>query len=301
MSEITVIGSTNVDLVATTKKMPETGETVIGEKFHIYPGGKGANQAVGVARLGGKVNFITRIGDDDFGRTALENLEKYGVNTEYVLRDDEAPTGVALIEVDNQGQNRIVVVPGANARLSEENIQKFHRVIEKSDVVMVQLEIPLQTVGYILKFGRRSHANVILNPAPAHHLPDDFFPNVSVITPNETEAAALTRLPGARFHDMAQALRKKGVENVVITIGSKGAYLQTSEESQEIPTWKMKAVDTTAAGDAFNAGLAVALAEGRPMAQSVKFANAVGALSVTKNGAQPSMPNKEEVENLMRA
>ena len=160
MSVITVIGSTNIDLVATTAKFPETGETVIGNNFQVFPGGKGANQAVGIAQLRGEVNFITKIGHDDFGRNALENLENYGIKSDYILRDDEAPTGVALIEVDGEGRNRIVVVPGANARLSVADIQNLRQVIEKSDVILVQLEIPLETVGYILQLGHRANAKI---------------------------------------------------------------------------------------------------------------------------------------------
>lgn len=299
MAEITVVGSTNIDLVATTDNLPKTGETVIGRDFQIFPGGKGANQAVGVARLGGHVNFISKIGFDDFGDRALENLQNYGVKTDYILREKSAPTGIALIEVEHSGQNRIVVVPGANARLTKADIGKFRHVLERSDVVLVQLEIPLETAGYVLEAGRRAHATVILNPAPAHDLPDSFFPNISIITPNETEASALTHLATNNVEKLALALRKKGVENVVLTLGSKGAYFQSNAERGEVPTWRMDAIDTTAAGDAFNAGLAVALAEGQSLKQAILFANAVGALSVTKMGAQPSMPGREDVLKLL--
>ncbi|MFZ5516097.1 MAG: ribokinase [Candidatus Zhuqueibacterota bacterium] len=301
MSKITVIGSTNIDLVAKAKRLPATGETVIGEAFQIFHGGKGANQAVGVARLGGDVRFITKIGADQFGQQARENQLRYGIAPDFILQDEQAPTGVALIEVDERGQNRIVVVPGANARLTVSDLEKLRPALETSDVILIQLEIPLETVGYILKTGRRANAAVILNPAPAHELPQDFFGAISVITPNETEAAAMTSLPAMQLTAIAEALRRKGVGTVVLTLGEQGAFFQSADESGEVPTWKMKAVDTTAAGDAFNAGLAVALAEGQKLPSAVRFANAVAALSVTKMGAQPSMPTRSDVEKLLAA
>jgi len=297
--KITVIGSTNIDLVVKAEQLPAVGETVLGETFQIFHGGKGANQAVGAARLGGDVRFITKIGADPFGQQARDNLAGYGIAPDFILRDEQAPTGVALIEVDARGQNRIVVAPGANARLTVADLEEMRHVLESSDVILVQLEIPLETVGYILQTGRRANAMVILNPAPAQELPQEFFCNVSVITPNETEASAMTSLPATQVAAIAEALRRKGVGTVVLTLGEQGAFFQSANERGEVPAWKMHAVDTTAAGDAFNAGLAVALAEGRNLPSAVRFANAVAALSVTKMGAQPSMPARSDVEKLL--
>ncbi|MCU0642734.1 MAG: ribokinase [bacterium] len=299
MPIITVIGSTNTDLVAKVPRFPATGETIKGTTFQIFSGGKGANQAVAAARLGAQVNFITKIGNDNFGKRELANLKRNGVNTDCVIIDEQHPTGVALIEVDDSGSNRIVVVPGANHYLTREDIFPIKYRIENSDVVLVQLEIPMATVGYALELGAKSKAVVILNPAPADDIPADFYHNISIITPNETEAALLTKLQPEHVDRIAESLLKKGVNKIVITLGEKGAYFRNATKSGEVAAFQVEPVDTTAAGDAFNAGLAVAIAEGLSLKNSILFANATAALSVTTLGAQSSMPTRAQVERLL--
>jgi ribokinase len=299
MPIITVVGSTNTDLVVKIPRFPATGETIKGTNFQIFSGGKGANQAVAASRLGVQVNFITKIGNDNFGKRELANLKRNRINTDCVIIDEQHPTGVALIEVDDSGSNRIVVVPGANHNLTCEDIFPIKYMIENSDVVLVQLEIPLVTVGYALELGAKSKAVVILNPAPADDIPADFYHNISIITPNETEAALLTKLQPEHVDRIAESLLKKGVNKIIITLGKKGAYFRNETESGEVAAFRVEPVDTTAAGDAFNAGLAVAIAEGLSLKNSILFANATAALSVTKLGAQSSMPNRAQVEKLL--
>jgi ribokinase len=299
MPVITVVGSTNTDLVVKTPRLPMVGETVKGTAFQIFSGGKGANQAVAASRLGASVNFITKIGRDNFGQRELDNLKSHGINTDHVIVDNQHPSGVALIEVDFQGNNRIVVAPGANDYLSIEDIQPIKQVIENSDVVLVQLEIPIDTVGYVLEIGARANTTVILNPAPAEKLPAAFFPNISIMTPNETEAAFLTGLDSSRNDLVAESLLAKGVKTVVITLGAKGIYFKSGNDEGEIAGFKVNVIDTTAAGDAFSAGLAVSIAEGASLRNAIMFANAAAALAVTKMGAQPSLPDRIHVQKLL--
>jgi ribokinase len=300
MPIITVVGSTNTDLVVKVPRLPLAGETIKGTDFQVFSGGKGANQAVAAARLGAHVNFITKIGSDNFGKRELANLKQNGISTNYVIIDEHHPTGVALIEVDDLGRNRIVVIPGANHQLTPEDIHPIKHVFENSDVVLVQLEIPMSTVGYALAAGAKSNAVVILNPAPAEEIPDAFYFNIAILTPNETEAALLTNMQPAHIDKMADALLKKGLDKVIITLGERGAYFKDAIESGEAGAFRVEPVDTTAAGDAFNAGLAVAIAEGLSFKDALKFANATAALSVTRMGAQPSLPTRDEVETLLK-
>jgi ribokinase len=299
MPVVTVVGSTNTDLVINTPRLPQAGETVKGTHFHIFPGGKGANQAVAASRLGAEVNFISKIGRDDFGKSALANFIREGIRTDYILIDEKHHSGVAFIEVDQQGQNRIIIASGANGNLTIEDIEPLRHVIENADVILVQLEIPIATVGYVLEVAARSNVLVILNPAPAEPLPENFYQNLNIITPNETEAALLTGLDVSSYPAMAKAFQLKGVDSAIITLGEKGAYFISNDNEGEVAAFKAKPVDTTAAGDAFNAGLAVALAEGKLMKDAIVFANAVAALSVMKMGAQPSMPFREDVERFL--
>lgn len=301
MAIITVVGSTNTDLVVKTPRLPVPGETIKGSDFQIFSGGKGANQAVAAARLGAEVNFITKIGSDYFGQRELTNLKENRINPNYIIIDNHHPTGVALIEVDDQGRNSIVVVPGANHQLSIEDLQPFQHVFENSDVILVQLEIPLATVGYVLELGAKSKAVVILNPAPAEPIPSEFYSNISIITPNESEAALLTNSHPNHIESIAESFLAKGVNKVILTLGDRGAYFQSAMESGMVAAFHVDPVDTTAAGDAFNAGLAVAIAEGLSFRESILFANAAAALSVKKMGAQPSLPRREEVEKLLEA
>ena len=299
MPIVTVVGSTNTDLVIKIPRLPKTGETVKGTDFQIFPGGKGANQAVAASRLGAEVNFITKIGQDHFGNNALENFQREGIKTDYIIIDDKYPSGVALIEVDDDGQNRIVISPGANGNLKADDITPIKHVIENSDVVLVQMEIPIETVGYVIEVGTASGSIVILNPAPAEKIPAHFFQNIAIITPNETEAALLTDLKPTLYGAICDSLRAKGVPNSIITLGDNGVYFRTDTDRGEVPAFNVKPVDTTAAGDAFNAGLAVAIAEGYSTREAIQFANAAGALSVIRMGAQPSMPKRHDVETFL--
>lgn len=299
MPIVTIVGSTNTDLVIKAPHLPAIGETVKGNDFQIFPGGKGANQAVAALRLGAEVNFITKIGRDDFGNKALSNFRNEGIKTDYILFDEHRPSGTALIEVDNEGQNRIVISPGANDNLTVDDIKPIKHILENSDVLLVQLEIPIATVRYVMEVGANSGSIVILNPAPADLIPDEFFPNISIITPNQTEAALITGLKSEQYDEISDWLRGKGVDTVIITLGEKGAYFKSENDRGEVAGFKVKAIDTTAAGDAFNAGLAVAIAEGYSIRHAIRFASAAGALAVTKMGAQPSIPTRGDVEKFL--
>jgi ribokinase len=287
------------DLVVQTEHLPRLGETVLGGTFLMNPGGKGANQAVAAARLGGEVVFVCKTGQDLFGQNTRQILKKENMDTTYVLLDDEQPSGVALITVDEKGENCIAVASGANAHLLPEDLMAIHEVIEKADIVLMQLEIPLETVEYVADEANRMGKRVVLNPAPARELPESLLCNLSMITPNETEASLLS---GAEVTDEASAveaartLTKMGVKRVVITLGSKGALSFVNGKSELIRALKVKAVDTTAAGDVFNGALVVALAEGMPLSEAIRFANKASAISVTRAGAQASIPNREELD-----
>ncbi len=300
--KITVIGSSNTDLVVKAPKLPAPGETVLGGEFIIAAGGKGANQAVAIARLGGDVTFVARLGMDDFGDQRLADFRKDGMSTDFVFRDAEAPSGVALIFVDDDGENMIVAAQGANARLSPDDVDKARAVVENADMLVLQLETTMPTVEHSVAIAAENNVPVILNPAPGRKLAPDLIAKIDYLTPNETEAEILT---GIKVTDDAAArkagarLLELGAGNVIVTMGKRGAMLITSGESSLIPAFVVDAVDATAAGDAFNGGLAYALAGGSDLKDAIKFANAVAALAVTKMGAQPSMPTKDELERFL--
>jgi ribokinase len=286
-------------MVVKTDKLPAPGETVIGGTFLMNPGGKGANQAVAAARLGGQVTFVAKIGNDLFGRQAVEGFQREGIDTTYVLTDAEYPSGVALINVDATGENCITVAPGANAYLQPTETETALQEAKADTPVLLQLEIPLPTVEYVVRQAATRGLRVILNPAPAQSLSPDLFPHLFLITPNETEAELLTGIhvtDQTSAEQAAQKLRELGVANVVITLGSKGAYLQTDQERQLIAVPRVMAVDSTAAGDCFNGALTVALAEGQRLPEAVAFACKAASISVTRMGAQTSMPTRKEVE-----
>jgi ribokinase len=298
MSRILVIGSSNTDMVIKTEKLPAPGETILGGTFLMNPGGKGANQAVAAARLGGKVTFITKRGNDLFGNQAVGLLMREGIDAQFIVKDLEFPSGVALITVDSHGENSIVVAPGSNGRLSEDDIPTSVFENTKFDILLLQLEIPIKTVEYSAVTASAQGIKVILNPAPASKLPDKLLQNTWLITPNETEAEAIT---GTEITDISSACRaavliqEKGVKNVIITLGEMGAYIKSAYFTGLVPGIKVTPVDTTAAGDVFNGALAVALSEEKDLQEAVIFANKAAAISVTRMGAQASAPYRSEV------
>jgi ribokinase len=291
-----------MDLVARAARIPQPGETIIGGDFHTAPGGKGANQAVAAARLGAHVSMVGRVGCDTFGGSLLENLAAAGVDHDRVVRDPEAATGVALITVDGVGQNSIVVASGANMELSPSDADAAEPAIAGADVLLLQLESPLETVAQAAAIAARHGVQVILNPAPARPLPAALLSVVDVLIPNESETALLTRLPvgdRAEIEAAAKALQGWGVATVILTLGERGALLVQAERVESFPAFDVIPVDTTAAGDAFVGGFAVALAEGRSLAEAVRWGNATGALATTQLGAQPSLPTRQDVKQLL--
>ncbi len=299
---ILVIGSSNTDLVINAPKLPKPGETVLGQNFHTAAGGKGANQAVAAARLGSDVVFCCRIGNDDYGRNAKSGFEKDGIDTSYVFVTDDTPSGVAMITVDEGAENSIVVASGANMCLSAADVDSIAN-FSNFDIILLQLEIPIDTVSHIAELAGSSNCRLVLNPAPVTALPASVLERVNIITPNETETELLT---GIKITDddsavkAAEALRAMGPETVIITLGAKGALLCTETQHEFIPSFRCNAVDTTAAGDVFNGALVVALSEGKPMKDAIRFASAASAISVTRLGAQPSAPYRNEVDEFLR-
>jgi ribokinase len=295
---IVVIGSSNTDMVIKSDHLPAPGETILGGSFFMNPGGKGANQAVAAKRLGGNVTFIAKVGDDMFGEGAVRLFREEGIDTEYMLTDPLHPSGVALITVDQKAENTIVVASGANAHLFPADLAGATKVIQNAAFVLMQLEIPLETVNYAAELAAAHGSKVILNPAPACPLPAELFKHISIITPNETEAEMLTGIPVTDTDSTraaAMVLRMKGIETVIITLGAKGAFISGPQTELMVPAPVVKAVDTTAAGDVFNGALAVALAEGMDMADAVDFGCRAAAISVTRLGAQAAAPYRNEV------
>ena len=299
---ILVVGSSNTDMIIKLDRIPRPGETILGGAFVIAAGGKGANQAVGAARAGGQVIFIARVGQDMFGEQAVAGLVKDGINADHVTRDKTSPSGVALIFVAKDGENSIAVAGGANANLSNADVRKAKAAFAGASVLVMQLETPLESVQAAADLAAKAGVRVILNPAPAQPLPDKLLKCVSILTPNETEAELLTGIAVSDAATAAAAAAKlcvRGVQTVIITLGARGAYVATESGGQLVPGFKVKAVDTTAAGDIFNGALAVAIAEGKPLELAVRFANAAAAISVTRLGAQPSAPTRREIERFL--
>jgi ribokinase len=303
---IIVVGSINTDLVAVTKRVPAAGETVIGSDFQIHPGGKGANQAVAVARLGYPVRLIGRLGNDTFGAELRTHLEKAGVETTGVRTSDGA-SGVAVIVVSGHGENSIVLAPGANAKVTPEDLDENISILRSAGMVLAQLEIPLETVEYLVRICARENVPLILDPAPARDVPLGIFKDIAWFTPNQTEAAFYL---GNRHSEstpqtpaeIAKMFLSGGCRGVVLKMGAHGTYLGSQGGiGSLVPAFSVNAIDTTAAGDAFNAGFATALMLGKSPLESAAFAAAVAAISVTRTGAQPSMPGMAEVEEFMKA
>ncbi|OUJ72359.1 ribokinase [Hymenobacter crusticola] len=295
---LVIVGSANTDLVVHTPQFPVPGETRLGSAFQLSCGGKGANQAVAAARLGARVALVGKVGRDDFGQRALANLQQEGLDTTHVYQHPEAATGVAIITVNAQGQNTIVVAPGANHELLPADLDQAVTLLEQAAYLVVQLEIPLPTVLYLVAWARRRGKRVVLNPAPALPLPDDVYHDLFLLTPNETEAEALTGVP-VRDADSARAaaqvLRERGVRNVVVTLGAQGAFLHTATYTGLVPAPHVEAVDTTAAGDVFTGALAVALTQNLDWERAAHFACQAAAVAVTRLGAQVSAPYRHEL------
>ncbi|PKO11743.1 MAG: ribokinase [Chloroflexi bacterium HGW-Chloroflexi-10] len=302
---IVVVGSLNMDLVVRLPKIPRPGETLLGGVFHTYPGGKGANQAVAASRLGGHVTMVGCVGEDSFGKELINTLSDEGIDTTHICVQRESSTGVALIQVDDQAQNSIAVASGANYFLSSSYVEKAMQAIEKIDVVVMPLEIPLEAIYTAALIANRRGAKVILNPAPAQDLASALLSKVDYLIPNEFEIATMTGIQIESTADVlraAQQLFSKGVKNLVVTLGDKGSVVfdGKTNENLNIPAWKVQAVDTTAAGDCFIGALAVGLSEGKSIINAAEFAGAAAAISVTRVGAQPSIPNFDEVSQFMK-
>lgn len=295
---IVVVGSINLDLVAVADKIPAAGETLTGKNFQIHPGGKGANQAVAVARLGYPVRMIGRLGNDVFAAQLREHLEAVGVDVAGVATSEGA-SGVALIVVSSSGENSIVVAPGANAKVAPEDINKNLRMIREAGVVLTQLEVPLETVDHLASICARENVPLILDPAPARELPEKLVARTAWFTPNESEAEFYS---GNKMTppETASSLIKKGCNGIILKMGSNGVYLVSPrEQGHSVPAFAVRAIDTTAAGDAFNGAFAVGLMQGKAAHESAVFASAVAAISVTRIGAQPSMPTMPEVQSFL--
>ena len=297
--KVVVVGSFNMDLVVQAERRPQTGETLMGEEFGMFIGGKGSNQAIAAARLGADVTMIGRLGTDLFGDTLMAAHADEGICTDYVIRDTEIGTGVASILIDTDGDNSIVLVPQANMRLSVEDIERASESIAAADVLLLQLEVPVGASQRAAEIAKSNGTTVVLNPAPAQELPDDFLAQVDILTPNEVETESLSGIRVSTATDAehaAKVLLDKGLSAVILTLGERGALLLTSDLTQQIPAYTVEVVDTTAAGDAFCGALATAVAQGENLVDAVAFANAVGALAVTVLGAAPSMPAAAHVE-----
>lgn len=299
MKKIIVIGSSNTDMVIKTKCLPQPGETVIGGEYFMNSGGKGANQAVAVKRLGGNLVFATKLGDDLLGRQYIEKLSQEGIYDKFIFIDQEHASGVAQINVDEKGENSIVVAPGANMAITKYDIDMVAEVMEEGDYLLMQLEIPVDCVEYAAKIAFEKGVKVILNPAPARELPKSIMKYLYMITPNCIEAkmlAGITASDDINLELLADKLSKMGVENVLITLGSKGSFIKEVNQAYNVDAFKVVPVDTTAAGDTFNGALCVGLTEGMSIKEAAVFASKASSISVTRNGAQNSIPFRKEIQ-----
>ncbi|WP_439257263.1 ribokinase [Lonepinella sp. BR2271] len=304
---LTILGSINADHVISVPHFAKPGETLTGHHYHIAYGGKGANQAVAAARLSDEntqVNFIGCIGDDDIGRTMKLAFEQDGINTQFIHQIAHQTTGIAMIQVAASGENSIVISAGANGCLDEKIVEQSRSQIEQADMLLMQLETPLPAVIKAAQIAKNNGVKVVLNPAPAQKLPDELLANLNMITPNETEAEILT---GVKVTDLETAVKsaeifhQKGIETVLITLGSKGVFVSTQGQQEIVAGFKVNAVDTTAAGDTFNGAFFVALLDGKPLKEAIRFAHAAAAISVTREGAQPSIPTRRETLDFLTA
>lgn len=304
MKKLTVLGSINADHVISVPHFAKPGETLMGSHYHIAYGGKGANQAVAAARLGANIDFIACIGTDDIGRAMKKAFAQDGINTDAVVEIPNEMTGIAMIQVAESGENSIVISAGANAHLTEKVIEQFAHKITQADGLLMQLETPLSAVILAAKMAKKSQTKVVLNPAPAQALPDELLSQLDMITPNETETEILTGVKVIDEQSAAQAAQifhQKGIETVLITLGSKGVYVSQAGKGQIVPGFRVQAKDTTAAGDTFNGALMTALLEDKPLAEAIRFAHSAAAISVTREGAQSSIPSREEALQFLAA
>jgi ribokinase len=302
-AQVCVVGSLNMDLVMRTPSLPMSGQTILGGPFHMFAGGKGANQAIAAARAGAQVWMVGCVGDDSHGKALCAALEAEGVDSAYVLTRTNETTGVAMIAVDQNSNNTIIVAPGANFALTPEDVQQAAEVIAAADVMLVQLEIPLPAVQAAVTIARQAQTKVVLNPAPAQELSNDLLAAIDVLVPNEVEAAMLSGHQPEDWYAaeaVARALRQQGAETVVITLGELGALLIDSEQEYRQEAFAVQAIDTTAAGDAFLGAFAVALADGCGPQESLRRGAAAGALATTVVGAQPSLPSRAAIETLLQ-
>jgi ribokinase len=310
-ARVVVVGSLVFDCVAQAERLPRKGETILGRAFGMFSGGKGANQAVQAGRLGAEVFMIGRVGDDSRAEHVLKSLQESNVDTRYVKKDPSVGTGACCIFVDAAGDNSIIIVPQANLACSPEDVEAARETIASADILLCQLEIAMPTVAHALRVAAELGVPAILNPAPAQPVPDGLFSSVKLLTPNETEAELLSNVslpaPGSPEQladaweaDASAKLLHMGPQVVVITLGQRGACLVRPNRRQLIPAFRVSAVDATAAGDAFNGALAVALAEGQELEQAIRFANGAGALAATRAGAQPSLATRRELEDFLR-
>lgn len=299
MKRVVVVGSLNMDEVVNVREMPQKGETILGLGISKAPGGKGANQAYAIGKLGGQVSMIGAVGKDENGITLKKNLQSVGVNTDSVLELESVPTGLAVITVDEAAENSIIVIQGANAKLTTKDIDASREVLSQSDVVVMQLEIPMEVVEYTAKLASEMGKTVILDPAPAvPNLSERLLACVDVIKPNETELATLTNMPVTNYQEAeaaARSLIQRGVSRVIVTMGDKGSMLVAASEVKVFPGEKVNAVDTTAAGDSFTAAFVVAITSGKTYEEAIAYGNRVSAITVTRKGAQTSIPDKTEV------
>lgn len=305
---VAVFGSINMDLVARTPRLPAPAETITGYEFFTAPGGKGANQAVAAARLGVPTQMIGRVGDDSFGHELRQHLANAGVDTSAVFVDSDVATGVAVIAVDDHGQNSIIIVPGANGRVGHADIKRLENNLAGTRVILLQLEVPLESTIAAARLARQKGVTVVLDPAPARDLPDELYRLVDLMTPNEVEAGQLVGFPVRNEKDAARAgevLLGRGVKTAIIKMGALGVFYAGQSDGSKaedfLPAFKVKAIDTVAAGDAFNGGLAAAMVQGYSLPEAIRRGAAAGALSTTKAGAQPSMPGRAELEAFLKA
>ena len=302
MGRVTVVGSFMFDLVARAPRRPKTGETLIGDSFGMFIGGKGANQAIAASRLNALVCMVGRLGDDLFGNQFLDKFSDEKINTDFVIQDKNNGTGVGMPLIDASGDNSIVIIPRANTALSAKNINQGYEAIANSDILLLQLEVPIEASQRAAEIAKENSTIVILNPAPAREIPDTFLDLVDILTPNESETEILSGISATTEKEAKEAARilmDKGVETVILTLGSRGSLLLTATVESFFPTNQVDVVDTTAAGDAFCGALAASLANGSTIEEAVKTGNGAGALAVTKLGAEPSLPKKADLDRFL--